>query len=118
MEKKISTPVELLCKGFPEELKNFLNYTRELRFDDRPDYAFLKKLINSVVIREKIDVDFIFDWVLRKQELDKIKEEKGESNENNENYKKGSMLQNKTSDNVEMNNNINTGNNISNFANF
>lgn len=35
MEKKMSTPVEVLCKNFPCEFVNYLNYCRSLRFEDR-----------------------------------------------------------------------------------
>lgn len=38
-EKKMSTPVEQLCKGFPQEFATYLNYVRALRFDDKPDYG-------------------------------------------------------------------------------
>ncbi|CAE8642533.1 unnamed protein product, partial [Polarella glacialis] len=37
MEKKMSTPVEVLCKHFPCEFATYLNYCRSLRFEDRPD---------------------------------------------------------------------------------
>jgi hypothetical protein len=45
-----------------EELQTFINYTRELRFDDRPDYGFLKKLVKTMAEREKIEFDYQFDW--------------------------------------------------------
>ncbi len=32
MDKKISTPAEVLCKGFPQELAVFINYARNLKF--------------------------------------------------------------------------------------
>ena len=32
MEKKISTPPEVLCKGYPSQLGTFINYARELKF--------------------------------------------------------------------------------------
>ena len=32
-EKKMSTPVEVLCKGFPAEFAMYLNYCRGLRYD-------------------------------------------------------------------------------------
>merc|ERR1711916_405059 len=35
-ERKMSTPVDLLCKSFPSEFATYLNYTRSLRFDDKP----------------------------------------------------------------------------------
>ena len=39
MEKKMSTPLEVLCKHFPTECVTYLNYCHSLRFEDRPDYA-------------------------------------------------------------------------------
>lgn len=34
----MSTPVEVLCKGFPAEFAMYLNYCRGLRFEEAPDY--------------------------------------------------------------------------------
>ena len=53
----------------------FIHYTRDLRFDDRPDYGFLKKLLKTIMDREKIEIDYNFDWVIRKQEAEKQKDE-------------------------------------------
>ena len=39
-----------------------------MRFDDRPDYGFLKRLIKTVAEREKIEIDYVYDWVTKKQE--------------------------------------------------
>lgn len=33
MEKKKSTPAEVLCKGFPPELATFVNYVKALKFE-------------------------------------------------------------------------------------
>lgn len=43
-EKKMSTPIEVLCKGFPAEFSMYLNYCRSLRFDEQPDYMYLRQL--------------------------------------------------------------------------
>ena len=43
-EKKMSTPVEVLCKGFPAEFAMYLNYCRGLRFEEGPDYMYLRQL--------------------------------------------------------------------------
>lgn len=43
-EKKMSTPVEVLCKGYPAEFAMYLNYCRTLRFDEPPDYMYLRQL--------------------------------------------------------------------------
>ena len=66
MEKKMTTPTEILCRGFPKEFALYLNYTRTLRFDDRPDYTYLRKIFRDVFIREGFQYDYIFDWTVQK----------------------------------------------------
>jgi hypothetical protein len=39
-----------------------------LKFDDRPDYGFLKRLIKTIAERESIEFDYNFDWVTKKNE--------------------------------------------------
>merc|ERR1712013_536816 len=64
MEKKMKTPVEVLCKHFPTEFVTYLNYTRGLRFEDRPDYVYLRRLLKDLFFREGYQYDFVFDWTL------------------------------------------------------
>src|SRR5260370_18574575 len=52
MEKKMTTPTDLLCRGFPQEFGIFLNYTRALRFHDKPAFSSLRKLFRHLFIRE------------------------------------------------------------------
>ena len=44
MEKKLQIPTEILCYGLPDEITYYLNYTKSLRFEDRPDYDYLRGL--------------------------------------------------------------------------
>ena len=44
MEKKLQIPTEILCYGLPDELVYYLNYCKSLRFEDRPDYDYLRGL--------------------------------------------------------------------------
>eukprot|EP01107_Rhizomastix_libera_P002269 TRINITY_DN1397_c0_g1_i2.p1 TRINITY_DN1397_c0_g1~~TRINITY_DN1397_c0_g1_i2.p1 ORF type:complete len:495 (-),score=78.37 TRINITY_DN1397_c0_g1_i2:120-1604(-) len=64
VEKKISTPIELLCKGLPTELSTYLTYCKALHFEDKPDYEFLRKLLRSAFAREGFKYDGIYDWML------------------------------------------------------
>eukprot|EP00445_Apocalathium_hangoei_P095146 CAMPEP_0204251182 /NCGR_PEP_ID=MMETSP0361-20130328/100541_1 /ASSEMBLY_ACC=CAM_ASM_000343 /TAXON_ID=268821 /ORGANISM="Scrippsiella Hangoei, Strain SHTV-5" /LENGTH=373 /DNA_ID=CAMNT_0051224457 /DNA_START=43 /DNA_END=1164 /DNA_ORIENTATION=+ len=64
MEKKMSTPVETLCQHFPTEFVTYLNYCRSLRFEDRPDYAYLRRLLKDLFFREGYQYDFVFDWTI------------------------------------------------------
>jgi len=65
MEKKMTTSTDVLCRGFPTEFGIFLNYTRALGFDERPDYAYLRKLFRDLFFRKGYQYDYIFDWSIR-----------------------------------------------------
>ncbi|KAJ6638026.1 Casein kinase I isoform alpha [Pseudolycoriella hygida] len=52
-EKKMSTPIEVLCKGFPAEFAMYLNYCRTLRFDESPDYMYLRQLFSDKIAKKK-----------------------------------------------------------------
>jgi casein kinase I homolog HRR25 len=62
----MTTSTEVLCRGFPNEFAIFLNYTRSLRFDDKPDYAYLRKLFRDLFVREGFQYDYVFDWTIFK----------------------------------------------------
>jgi casein kinase I homolog HRR25 len=66
MEKKMTTPTDVLCRGFPTEFALYLNYTRSLRFDDKPDYSYLRKIFRDLLLREGFRYDYVFDWTINK----------------------------------------------------
>eukprot|EP00955_Chlamydomonas_euryale_P006528 69138-Chlamydomonas_euryale.AAC.1 len=51
-EKKMKTPFEVLCKGFPQEFVTYFEYVRSLRFDEKPDYAYLRRLFRDLFAKE------------------------------------------------------------------
>ena len=61
-EKKMKTQIESYCRSSPPEFAIFLNYARNLIFDEKPDYAFLKKLFEDLFKREGYKRDFCYDW--------------------------------------------------------
>ncbi|TRY68791.1 hypothetical protein TCAL_08901 [Tigriopus californicus] len=61
-EKKLSTSVEDLCKGQPTEFATYLNYCRSLRFEEKPDYGYLRQLIRNLFHRQGFSYDYVFDW--------------------------------------------------------
>ncbi|KAG0370705.1 serine/threonine protein kinase [Gamsiella multidivaricata] len=68
MEKKMTTSTDILCRGFPQEFAIYLNYVRSLRFDDKPDYSYLRKLFRDLFVREGFQYDYVFDWTIYKYE--------------------------------------------------
>ncbi|XP_067005948.1 casein kinase I isoform X2 [Anabrus simplex] len=65
-EKKMSTPIEELCKGYPAEFPTYLNYCRSLRFEERPDYSYLRQLFRTLFHRQGFTYDYVFDWNMLK----------------------------------------------------
>uniref|UniRef100_A0A2P2MLJ9 Casein kinase I isoform delta-like protein n=1 Tax=Rhizophora mucronata TaxID=61149 RepID=A0A2P2MLJ9_RHIMU len=66
-EKKLSTPIEVLCKSHPVEFASYLHYCHSLTFDQRPDYGFLKRLFHDLLVREGSRVS----WLLNKTLVNK-----------------------------------------------
>jgi hypothetical protein len=46
--------MQVLCKAYPSEFASYFHYCRSLRFDDKPDYAYLKRIFRDLFIREGI----------------------------------------------------------------
>ncbi|KAL2534068.1 casein kinase 1-like protein 2 [Abeliophyllum distichum] len=65
-ERKVSTSIEALCRGYPTEFASYFHYCRSLRFDDKPDYAYLKSIFHDLFIREGFHYDYVFDWTILK----------------------------------------------------
>lgn len=71
MEKKLSTSIDVLCKGFPSEFGTYLAYCRNLRFDEKPDYAYLRKLLKDLFKRSGYELDYVYDWNILSDEKKK-----------------------------------------------
>jgi len=76
MEKKLSTPIDYLCKGLPIEFVTYLTYCRNLRFEDKPDYVYLRNLLKDLFIKSGYELDYQFDWNIIANEKKKTEESK------------------------------------------
>jgi serine/threonine protein kinase len=62
MEVKRDTKPEDLCKGFPHEFEIYVSYTRNLEYEQDPDYDLLKNLFLKVLKDEGYGLDYYYDW--------------------------------------------------------
>ena len=66
-----------LCKGCPDEFKDFMNYTKGLEFTAEPDYAHMIGLFEGCMKKNGYDIkvpDFIWNKnriAMEKEELKK-----------------------------------------------
>lgn len=65
-EKKETTPVQELCEGLPEEFATYIEYTRSLGYEDKPDYAYLRQLFQRLFTARGFKHDNVFDWTERR----------------------------------------------------
>ena len=62
MEVKRDTTPEELCKGFPPEFERYVSYTRNLEYEEEPNYELLKNLFLKVLKDEGYNLDYYYDW--------------------------------------------------------
>ncbi|TPX51711.1 hypothetical protein SeMB42_g00888 [Synchytrium endobioticum] len=84
-EKKQSVSVKELCDGYPDEFAHYLTYVRNLKFEEAPDYEYLKGLLNKVLVRNGETDDGIYDWMVHmdqsRKEKDRLREAEREARE-------------------------------------
>ena len=60
--KKKDTKLDVLCKGFPQEFQQYISYCRNLKFDEKPDYAYCISLFARAMESLQYENDFLYDW--------------------------------------------------------
>ncbi|KAJ3081213.1 casein kinase I, partial [Quaeritorhiza haematococci] len=78
-EKKQTTSIKELCDGFPEEFAQYLSYVRNLKFEETPDYDYLRGLLNKVLAKIGEVDDGVFDWMIVMDQQRKDKERQREA---------------------------------------
>ncbi|KAL9645527.1 hypothetical protein ABK040_000591 [Willaertia magna] len=67
MEKKINTSINQLCSGLPIEFTQYFIYVKKLKFEEKPDYDYIRSKFAHLFNRLGYRMDFDYDWMkLRK----------------------------------------------------
>ncbi|KAJ3051710.1 serine/threonine protein kinase, partial [Rhizophlyctis rosea] len=77
-KKKSQTPTETLCENLPPEFAAYINYTRSLKFEEKPDYSLLRERFRELFFRKGYHYDYVFDWTVAKYQ------QEGKDNESRE----------------------------------
>lgn len=82
-DKKVQTTIEELVSGMLESqvFLEYLYYCRNLRFDEKPDYQFLRRLFKDAMYRNGFEYDYLYDWMPQEKTSQKkavVREEKKE----------------------------------------
>ena len=83
LEKKKETSTQDLCKEFPHEFFEYVDYTKNLEYEENPDYDFLRQKFLDVLKGLNEELDYIYDWTT-KSDLKKRQNKKSRENSENE----------------------------------
>lgn len=64
-ESKETISLYELCMGLPKEIHSFCFYVRNLGYEDMPNYAYLRTLLNDALRQRGLRNDGVFDWAGR-----------------------------------------------------
>ena len=66
--KKFTSP-EKICEGMPKEYVEFYKYCKDLKFEQDPDYEYLRNIFRKILINCMEYNDYKFSWILNKNYL-------------------------------------------------
>ena len=82
-EKKKDTSAEELCNDLPKEFEEYVKYTRNLDFESKPDYNYLRGLLRNIMEKNNYEFDYFFDWFSEKPLINNNFHELNSNNNNN-----------------------------------
>ncbi|OWF34818.1 Casein kinase I isoform delta-A [Mizuhopecten yessoensis] len=62
LQIKQSTTLDDLCEGLPVEYSQYLNISRSLQFEEKPDYSRLRSIFRNAFQRQNLLSNYMFDW--------------------------------------------------------
>ena len=81
LKKKEEISPKELCCDLPEEFEKYISYTRDLGYQEQPDYEMLKGLFIQILNKINCQFDYIYDWTNIEESI-RIEESKNELNSN------------------------------------
>ena len=82
--------LEILCRGLPREVFDYMKYAKSLKFEQEPNYIYLKKLFQNILTKKNIIIDkYILSWcknsdnVLNNEKNDAVNDNKNNINKKN-----------------------------------
>ena len=89
LQIKLNSTVNVLCDKLPKEFIEFVNYIKNLAFDDKPNYQYLKTILGNIYENFHYNYDTIYDFTdyltkKENEEKEKEKERKKQSEKKDE----------------------------------
>ena len=91
LQIKLNSTVNVLCDKLPKEFIEFVNYIKNLAFDDKPNYQYLKSILGNIYENFHYNYDTIYDftdYLTKKENEEREKEKKKQSEKKEEKNEK------------------------------
>ncbi|KAJ6251904.1 casein kinase i-like protein [Anaeramoeba flamelloides] len=72
-DKKVVTPLRVLCDGIPIEFQQYLDYCKNLSYEDQPNYGLLRYKFRKLFLSKNYLYDYEYDWKIKHDEESRIK---------------------------------------------
>lgn len=75
LEQKQTIGMAKFCEGLPQDFETHMNYVRKLGYQDKPDYAYLRRIFRNLFYQRKFEYDRVFDWTIleyQRQAVDSV----------------------------------------------
>jgi casein kinase 1/casein kinase 1 epsilon len=76
LDIKINSKLSDICQGIPKEIELIIQYSRDLKFDEKPNYDLIQRLIKGIGEKNGFTFDYMFDWICDDEKKKKEKENK------------------------------------------
>ena len=95
LQKKMEISSNELCRELPQEFGLILDYVKNIKYEEKPDYKKMRDLLNNIIKNENYIIDYVYDWDLLEEKNnyeitndDSLynDEEKDKDNSNKANY--------------------------------
>lgn len=64
-KRKLTTPVAELCEDLPKCFEEYIEYSKSLGFEEKPDYSRLRDMFKKCMLENSYDYDHVYDWVVK-----------------------------------------------------
>lgn len=65
---KTSIRVEELCENCPREFIHIINYCRTIRYEEKPDYDYLKSILSGIRLRNNLQEGYL-EWCMSEDKM-------------------------------------------------
>ena len=69
LDLKKNLDIKKLCKGLPFQFNEYIKYVRELKFEEKPNYTYLRNLFYEILFNLNKKNDYIFSWNNNKKKI-------------------------------------------------